>query len=154
MRSWLSNIAVLFGLSMVPVIELRGAVPLGVSMGLPGWVVLAVSVLGNMVPVPFIILFIRHIFAWMRKKSAFLENLVCRLEKRAHDKAEILYRYEQLGLYILVAVPLPGTGAWTGALIAALLNIRLKVAAPVIFAGVLTAGIVMMIVSYGVGALF
>ena len=154
MNSRIENIAFLFALSMVPVIELRGAVPLGVAMDLPLWMVLAVSVLGNMVPVPFIILFIRYIFAWLRKKSAFFENLVSKLEHRAQEKAKLLYRYELLGLFILVAIPLPGTGAWTGALVAALLDIRVKVAVPVIFAGVLTAGIIMMILSYGLGIIF
>ncbi|MBR2472565.1 MAG: small multi-drug export protein [Clostridia bacterium] len=139
---------------MVPVIELRGAIPYGLAFGLPLPLVLIVSVLGNMVPVPFIALFIRKIFVWMRKTSRRLDDIVTKLEERAHKKAKTVQKYKLLGLYILVAIPLPGTGAWTGSLVGALLDIRLKYLIPVVFAGVLTAGIIMSLISYGAGALF
>ena len=141
-------------ISMAPVVELRGAIPVGVGMGLPLWPLLAVAVLGNMIPVPFIILFIRKIFVWMCDKSAWLGDKVRWLEERANKKAELVHKYELLGLFILVAIPLPGTGAWTGALIAALLNIRLKSAVPVILCGVIAAGVIMCVISYGASALF
>lgn len=138
--------------AMLPVVELRGAVPIGLGLGLEPIPVLIVSILANMVPVPFIILGIRRVFRWMRRHSARLERLVSRLEQRAAKKAQLINRYKLLGLYILVAIPLPGTGAWTGALVAALMNLRLKTAFPTIFAGVATAGGIMYVLSLGVGA--
>ena len=141
-------------IAMVPVLELRGAVPVGLAAGEPLWAVLPVSIIGNMIPVPFIIICIRKIFLWMRKKSARLAKLVSRLEARANEKAKVVYKYKLLGLFILVAIPLPGTGAWTGSLVAALLNLRLKTAVPVILAGVTVAGILMVMITYGIGALF
>ena len=106
-----------------------------------------------MIPVPFIALFIRRIFAFLRSRSKKLDDLVSKIELRAHEKAKTIKKYERWGLYIFVAIPLPGTGAWTGALIGALMNMRLKYMIPVIFAGVVTAGIIMTIISYGAGAL-
>ncbi len=142
-----------FLMSMVPVIELRGAVPFGVGMDLPLLPVLIVSVVGNMLPVPFIALFIRRIFAFLRRRSLRLDALVSKIEDRARKKARRIKKYETLGLFILVAIPLPGTGAWTGALVGALLNIRLKWLLPAIFGGVVTAGVIMSILTYGAGAL-
>ena len=152
MSVFLKYLSVL-GMSMLPVIELRGSVPWGVAQGLPLIPVLAVSIIGNMIPVPFIILFIRRIFNWMKKKSNWMASLVEKLEKRAENKHDLIVKYQMLGLFVLVAIPLPGTGAWTGALVAALFDLRLKNAVPVIFAGVTAAGIVMSIISYGVAAL-
>ena len=137
-----------FFISMVPVIELRGAIPFGVGMGLDPWAAMVISVIGNMVPIPFIILFIRRIFLWMRKKSPRLEALVERLEARGLAKADRIRKYELIGLYLFVAIPLPGTGAWTGALIAALLDIRLKTAIPMIALGVVTAGFIITFLTY------
>ncbi|MEA4923305.1 MAG: small multi-drug export protein [Eubacteriaceae bacterium] len=142
-----------FLISMVPVIELRGAIPYGVAQGLPLWLVYILGVAGNMVPVPFIILFLRHIFAWL-KKNPRTAPVVDRLERKAHINGEKVKKYRSLGLFILVAIPLPGTGAWTGSLVASVLDIRLRNAFPVILAGVATAGAIMMFVSYGVKALF
>lgn len=141
------------GIAALPILEVRGAIPWGVANDLPYYGVLAVSVLGNMIPVPFIILFVRKILSWMKKKSRRLRAIAEKLEKRAENKMDILVKYELLGLYILVAVPLPGTGAWTGSLVAALFNLRLKNACPAILLGVITASVIMMIISYGVGAL-
>lgn len=141
------------GIAALPVLELRGAIPYGVANGLPYFGVLAVSVIGNMLPVPFIILFVRKIFDWMKKKSKFLAGIAEMLEKRAENKMDVIEKYEMLGLFILVAIPLPGTGAWTGSLISALLGLRLKNAFPMILLGVLIAGVIMMIISYGVGAI-
>ena len=142
------------GIAALPVFELRGAVPYGVAMDLPLVPVLAVSIIGNMIPVPFIILFIRRIFAWMKRKSAWLRGIAERLEGRAHSKGhQMLVKYETLGLFILVAIPLPGTGAWTGSIIAALFDLRMKNAFPAIFGGVIAAGIIMSVISYGVDML-
>ena len=147
--TYLGRSAVTFLVSMLPIIELRGAIPIGAAFGLPPLTNILVSIAGNMIPAPFIILFIRRIFTWMRKKSTFLGNLADRFEKKAKSKGSRLYRRELIGLMLFVAVPLPGTGAWTGSLIAALLDIRLKAALPVILAGVVIAGLIVTGITYG-----
>lgn len=151
--SEIGKIVITFIVSLLPVIELRGAIPIGVSMGLSTVTSMIVSVIGNMAPIPFIILFIRRIFEWMRKKSPGMKKLAERLENKAYSKRDIIYKGEVIGLIIFVAIPLPGTGAWTGALIAALLNIRLKVALPAIALGVLIAGFLVSGITYGFASL-
>lgn len=141
------------GISMLPVLELRFAVPYGVAAGLPVLPVLLVSIIGNMIPVPFIILFMRKILVWMKGKSKLMRKIADKLEKKAISKKDILVKYETFGLFILVAIPLPGTGAWTGALIASVFDLRMKNAIPAIFFGVITAGLIMTIVTYGVKSL-
>lgn len=141
-------------ISMLPVVELRGGLPAGVAMGLPIPVAFAASLVGNMIPVPFIILFVRPLFRWVRVHIPRLGGFVARLESRAKEKSVDVSRYQTWGLLIFVAIPLPGTGAWTGALIAAVLNMRLKRAVPVIFAGVVIAGCIITVLTYGVTLLF
>lgn len=141
-----------FLISMAPLVELRVAIPVGIAMGLSPWSAWLVSVLGNMLPIPFILLCIRGIFQWMKRKKGFLADVVLRMESKAARGAKFFYKYELLGLFILVAVPLPGTGAWTGALVAAMLQLRMRNAIPVIGLGVCTAGIAMLTLSYGVSA--
>ena len=99
---------------MVPVIELRGATPAAVLAGLDIRVALITAIIGNLVPVPFIIIFIRKIFKWLQAKSQRLGNMVRRMEAKADAKKAQVLKYEFWGLMILVAIPLPGTGAWTG----------------------------------------
>ena len=118
-------------------------------MGLEPWMALVVSIIGNMVPVPFIIIFIRRILNWMHRFEKF-DRLAKRLEAKAERQGDKLVKYETLGLFLLVAVPLPGTGAWTGSLVAALFDLRLKTAIPTIFAGVVAAGLVVFFITYGV----
>ncbi|MCR5035570.1 MAG: small multi-drug export protein [Clostridia bacterium] len=137
---------------MVPIIELRGALPIGVGMGLPPLTALIVSIIGNMVPVPFIILFIRKILDWMHRFETF-DRIATKLEAKAEKGGEKIVKYEMFGLFLLVAIPLPGTGAWTGSLVAAFFNLRLKNAVPVIFLGVIAAGIVVFLITYGVVAI-
>ena len=134
-------------IAMAPVLELRGAIPYGLAQGLPFWPVFAVSLVGNVLPVPFLILFIRPVFAFLRR-SRLLGPLIERLERRAHLKGRKVNRYKALGLFILVAIPLPGTGAWTGALVAAFLDIRMRNALLAIALGLLAAGILVSLVSY------
>lgn len=136
--------------SMAPVVELRGGIPFGTALGLGYWQALAAGVLGNMIPVPFIIVYIRRFFRWTRERFPKLGGAVARLEDRAHLKGRAVTKYRYLGLYILVTIPFPGTGAWTGALVAALLDIRLKNAIPAIFLGVLSAGFIMTVLSQAV----
>ena len=150
----IGKILITFLWSMVPVIELRGAIPIGVGQGLPYWLAVTVSILGNLVPVPFIILFIRKIFELMRKWMPKLDGLVSKLEKRAEEKSDVVQKYAFWGLFILVAIPLPGTGAWTGALVAAMLDMRLRRAFPAIAMGVVGAAAIVTFVTFGADKLF
>ena len=136
--------------SMVPVVELRGGIPFGVAAGLPVWAAYLAAVIGNMLPVPFIVVYIRRIFQWMRRRIPKLNSLVDRLERKAHLKGQTVSKYKYLGLAIFVAIPLPGTGAWTGALAAAFLDMPLRKAIPSVFAGVVTAGFLISAYLWGV----
>ena len=142
-----------FGTAMVPVLELRGAIPVGVAAGLPPALACGAAILGNMVPVPFIMLLIRRIFDWLRQTALF-GPMIEWLERRAHLKVRLVRKYRLPVLIILVAIPLPGTGAWTGALVAALLDIRMRHALPAIFLGVAIAGALVTAVTMGVVHLF
>lgn len=140
--------------SMVPVVELRGGIPFGVALGLPVWAAYLAAIIGNILPVPFILVYIRKIFRWMRKRLPRLNSLVDRLEQKAHLKGRVVTKYRYLGLLLFVAVPLPGTGAWTGALAAAFLDMPVRKALPSIFAGILIAGAAISILTFGVASLF
>ena len=139
-----------FCISMLPIIELRAGLPYGIALGLPYPVALLAAVLGNMLPVPFIIFFIEKIFAWMRAHMPKLDGLVTKMENKADAKRDTIEKYGYLGLLILVAVPLPGTGAWTGSLVAALLRMKPSRAFPCIFLGVLIAAAIMTGLTFGV----
>ena len=130
--------------SMIPIIELRGGLPFGVALGLPYYLAFPAAVIGNLIPAPFIIVYIRRIFELMRKYLPSLNGLVDKLEKKAHLKGKKVQKYQYLGLWIFVAIPLPGTGAWTGSMAAAFLGMRLKKAMPAVVLGVLTAGGIML----------
>ncbi len=143
-----------FIISMIPVIELRGAIPIGVGLGLTHIEAMAISVIGNMLPVPFIILFIRPIFKWMTKHSERLGRLAQKLEAKAEGKWDRIHRFQFFALTLFVAIPLPGTGAWTGALIAAVMNMRLRNALPSILLGVLIAGVLVTGLTYGFTSIF
>lgn len=140
--------------SMLPVVELRGGIPFGVAAGLPVWAAYLAAVIGNLLPVPFIVVYIQRIFMFMRQNMPRLNSVVDRMEEKAHLKSASVLKYQYLGLAIFVAIPLPGTGAWTGALVAAFLDMRLKKAMPSIAGGVLSAGLIISILSYGVKSLF
>ena len=142
-----------FLMAMVPVVELRGAIPYGVIAGLSVPAAFIIAVIGNLVPIPILVVFTRKVFEWLRTKSEWLDSIVRRLEAKADDKKEIVQKYEFWGLVLLVAIPLPGTGAWTGALVAAMMDMRLKRAMPAIILGVIIAGVIVTTVTYGAGAL-
>lgn len=152
-ESLLMQCAATMGVAVVPVLELRGAIPFGLALGLPASLVYVISVIGNLIPVPAIMLFIRTLFRWLRRRPWWGEK-IDKLENRAHLKGRMVRKYRIPGLILLVAIPLPGTGAWTGALVATLFDIRIGVALPAILAGVLIAGGVMTAVSCGVLSLF
>ncbi|MGI5970361.1 MAG: COG2426 family protein [Oscillospiraceae bacterium] len=134
---------------MLPVLELRGAIPFGISLGLSDNAAFFASLIGNMIPVIPIILLIRQIFAWLRRYPK-LSATIDRLEKRAHIKGRVAMKYRMWGLFILVAIPLPGTGAWTGALIAGVLEMRLRDSLIAIFFGVLLAGVIVLLATNGI----
>ena len=136
--------------SMLPVIELRGGVPFGAALGLPVWQALIAAVVGNMIPIPFIVVYIRRILKWMRRRIPRVGRLVDKLEKKAHLKGRTVSRYKYLGLFIFVAIPLPGTGGWTGALVAAFLDMPLRRAVPSILCGVIAAGLIMTFLTHTV----
>lgn len=139
--------------SMIPVVELRGGIPFGVAAGLPVWAAFLAAVIGNLIPVPFIIVYIRRIFQWMRDKLPSLNRVVDALERKAHLKGRRVNKYKYLGLALFVAIPLPGTGAWTGSLAAAFLDMPLRKAIPSVIAGVVAAGMAISILTYGIASL-
>ena len=140
--------------SMLPIIELRGGLPFGVALGLPYYLAFPAAVIGNLIPAPFIIVYIRRIFQWMRRRMPRLNGMVDKLERKAHLKGQRVTKYKYLGLAVFVAIPLPGTGAWTGSLAAAFLDMPLRKAIPSVIAGVLIAGMAISILTYGVTSLF
>lgn len=137
-------------ISMVPVIELRGAIPVAIANGLDFQTAVIISIIGNLLPVPIIILFVRKVFKWMQDHSEKLAKFVAKMEAKADAKKDRVLKYEFWGLVILVAIPLPGTGAWTGALVAAMLDMQMKRAFPAIALGVLIAAAIVSYVTYGV----
>lgn len=147
--SSLGNIIMTLFISAVPVIELRGAIPVAFANGMSMETAFVAAVIGNMLPVPIIILFVRKVFAWMRGISEKLNRFVCKMEDKAASKKSVIDKYEWWGLVLLVAIPLPGTGAWTGALVAAMLDMSLRRSLPAIFVGVLIAGVIVTAVTYG-----
>ena len=138
---------------MVPLIELRGAIPIGAALDMPWIPNFIISVLGNMLPIPFILLFIRRILAWM-KTTKHLHKIAEWLENKASKNTAKVMKYASFGLTLFVGIPLPGTGAWIGALVAALLNMKMKYALLSICLGVLTAGVIMTVGSELVALLF
>lgn len=143
-----------FFVSMLPLIELRGGLIAASALNIPLVQANIICILGNLIPIPFILLFIKKIFEFMKKHN-ILSGLVHKLEDRASKKSDGVEKGEFLFLLLFVGIPLPGTGAWTGALIASLLEFDIKKASIAIFIGILLATIIMDIVSYGaLGLLF
>ena len=134
--------------SMIPIVELRGGLPFGVALGLPYPVAFTAAVIGNILPAPFIVVYIRRIFQWMRRRLPRFNGVVDKLENKAHLKGNKVNKYKYLGLFLFVGVPLPGTGAWTGSLAAAFLDMPLRKALPSIILGVLLAGCIMTGLTY------
>jgi len=143
----------IFLISMLPIIELRGAIPIGAAIGLPWYLNMIVSIIGNMLPVPFILLFSVKAFEFMKKHNIMVK-FIEKIENRAKKRSEGLATGEFIGLMLFVAIPFPGTGAWTGALIAALLQFNRKRSFFYIGLGVVIASVIMTLASYGVISLF
>jgi len=138
--------------SMLPIVELRGGIPFARLLMLPLWQAILFSVVGNLIPIPFILLFIRKIFDWLRP-TRFFGKIVQKLENRAMNKSEGISRAEFWGLVVFVGIPLPMTGGWTGALIAALLRIDFKKAMLAEIIGVAIAATIMSLIAYGIFAM-
>lgn len=140
---------VAFVISLFPVLECRGGMIAARIMEIPFVTAFLLCYLGNMLPIPFIILFIRKIFDFLRRFK-FFEKIIVKLEAKTDKNKDKILRYKSWGLLLFVAIPLPGTGGWTGALMAALLDIRFKRALPIISLGVLIAGFIMSGLTYGI----
>lgn len=139
----------IFVISLLPILELRGGMIAARLLGVSFLKAFAICYIGNMLPIPFILLFIKKIFEILRKYS-FFEKIITRLEAKTEKNKDKVLRYKSWGLLIFVAIPLPGTGGWTGALMAALLDIDFKRALPIISLGVFIAGLIMSLVTYGI----
>ncbi len=142
---------ILLIISMIPILELRGGL-LAASellLNIPLKYAMPISIIGNLIPIPFILILIGKIFAYLKKTKTF-KKLVTKLEDKAMSKKDSIEKCEFWGLVIFVGIPLPGTGAWTGALIASMLGINKKKAFYAISLGVIIAAIIMSIVSYGI----
>lgn len=140
---------VAFVISLMPVLECRGGMIAARLMEIPFVKAFLICYFGNMLPIPFIILFIRKIFDFLRRFS-FFEKIILKLEAKTEKNKEKVLRYEMWGLLIFVAIPLPGTGGWTGALMAGLLDMRFKRSLPIVALGVLIAGFIMSGLTYGI----
>ena len=140
---------IIFIISMVPILELRGGLIAAALLKVNFFTAIIICILGNLIPIPFILLFITPIFRWLKRTKLF-KPLVEKLEKKSMSKSDQIKKYEFLGLVLFVGIPLPGTGAWTGSLIASLLDIKFKKAFPAIICGLILATIIMSTLSYGI----
>lgn len=149
----LSEEALVFVISMCPILELRGGLVAAALFGIEMWKAIAICVIGNIIPVPFILLLITRIFNWLKTTNAF-RPMVEKLENKAMSKKDQIEKYEFWGLMLFVGIPLPGTGAWTGSLIAALLGMKFKKAFPAVLVGICMATVIMTTLSYLIPGLF
>lgn len=148
LRYRVSKELVVFIISMIPILELRGSLIAAGFLKMRFFSTYILAVIGNMLPIPFILIFIDKIFMWLKKTP--MKRLVIKLENRAASKSDIIEKYGKFGLFLFVAIPIPGTGAWTGSLAAVMLRMKFKDAILPIFLGVLTAGLVMSLISFGI----
>lgn len=146
---YISEQAVVFIISLFPILELRGGLLASVMLGVPASQAIPLCVIGNILPIPFILLFIKKIFSWLRP-TKFFGPIVCKLENKAMNKSSALEKGEFIGLLLFVGIPLPGTGGWTGALIASLLGIDIKKSSIAILLGIAMASVIMYFLSYQV----
>ncbi|MDO4155114.1 MAG: small multi-drug export protein [Clostridia bacterium] len=138
-----------FVISLLPILECRGGMIAARLLEMPFLKAFVICYLGNMLPIPFIILFIKKIFEFLRRFK-FFEKIIVKLEGKTERNKDKVLRYKSWGLLLFVAIPLPGTGGWTGALMAALLDIDMKRSLPIIALGVFIAGLIMSFVTYGI----
>lgn len=143
----ISREMVIFIISMIPILELRGGLLAASLLKISAAKAIPICIIGNIIPIPFILLFIKQIFKLLKKTRIF-HGLIVRMENRAMGKSDQIKRYEFLGLLLFVGIPLPGTGAWTGSLIAALLGMKFKKAFPAVIVGICMATVIMWFISY------
>lgn len=148
LSQFISPLGAVFVISMIPVLELRGGLLAASLLNIPAATAIPACILGNIIPIPFILLFIRQIFKWLKKTKTF-RGLIEKLENRAMGKSDKIQKYEFMGLLFFVGIPLPGTGAWTGSLIASLLEIDIRKSSLAILGGIIMATVIMYVVSYG-----
>lgn len=155
------KISIVLIISMIPLVELRGAIPVAVGMdlGLPEWLVLIIAIIGNIIPVPIIYFFARKVLVWGSKAKWKPFKDFCNFCLKKGEKAgQKLLKKAKSGVYfalfLFVAVPIPGTGAWTGTLAASILNLDFKKTMIAIISGVLVAGLIMLAVSLGLFSIF
>lgn len=148
MRGKVSKELIVFIISMLPILELRGSLLAAGFLQMEFLSTYVIAVIGNMLPIPFILIFIDKIFAFLKKTR--LKNLVEKMENKALSKSDQISKYGKFGLFLFVAIPIPGTGAWTGALAATLLRMKPKESILPIFLGVITAGLIMSLLSFGI----
>ncbi len=153
LKTILSNEFKVMFTAALPIIEIKGAIPLGLSLGMNPWHALFISLVGSIIPVPFILFGIRPVFTWL-KRSDFFHKIMSHIETKTLRKSHRIQKYGVLGLFLFVAIPLPGTGVWTGSLAAVLLDIRFKWAFPTILIGNFVAGIIIFSLSNGLMSLF
>lgn len=144
----ISRELIVFIISMIPILELRGSLIAAGFLKMRFLSTYIIAVIGNMLPIPFILIFIDKIFLYLKKTP--LKNFVEKLENRALAKSDVIKKYGKLGLFLFVAIPLPGTGAWTGSLAAVLMRMKFRDSILPIFLGVLTAGLIMSMISFGI----
>ncbi|MGI6249642.1 MAG: COG2426 family protein [Acutalibacteraceae bacterium] len=147
LRDKIPNELIVFIVSLLPVLELRGGLIAAKLLGVNLVPAFVICYLGNILPIPFILIFIRSIFNFLRNKKGF-SKLIKKLEERSLRQSEKVKRWRDFGLVVFAAIPLPGTGGWTGALIAALLEMPVKKSFPLVALGVLIAGLIMSVVAY------
>ncbi len=158
MISWLTStyigkLIATFVISMLPIVELRGGLPYGVGFGLKPLEAFIAAFLGNILPIPFLLLLLESFLKWLKKRKGIFTKFALWLENKAYKNQKTIEKYAAFGLFVLVAIPLPGTGAWTGAIVATVLGMNKKVAFPMICLGVITAGIIVMGITYGFKAI-
>lgn len=145
---YVSEEVVIFIISMCPFLELRGGLLAASLLKVPILKAIPICIIGNIIPIPFILFFIRAIFAWMKRFKIF-RGLIERLENRAMSKSDKVTQYEFMGLVLFVGIPIPGTGAWMGSLISALLEMDIKKAVVAELIGIAIAAVIMSFLSYG-----
>lgn len=145
---YVSAEVVIFIVSMIPILECRGGLIVASLLQVPVARAVPICIIGNILPIPFILIWIRKIFAWMKKYKG-PKKIVDKLEKRAMSKSDSIANGEFIGLLLFVGIPLPGTGAWTGSLIASLMEMDIKKASIAIFLGILMATVIVATLSYG-----
>lgn len=140
---------IIFIISLMPILELRGGLIAAALLGLDGLKSFIICFIGNIIPIPLILWFITPIFNYLKRTKLF-KGLVTKIENKANSKKDKIEKLQYIGLMLFVGIPLPGTGAWTGCLIAAMLNMNKKKAMLYAILGVIMAGAIMMVISYGI----